>query len=270
MFGFRAQHGRNRSLIPVSDVKDVEVSEKMALLDEEEVFMFGEGETYDEDEREEMDYLTPSQSRNLVMVYLLFLAEAIMASSLSTQIQVLVPSATACVGVDTSFLRSILQCAYFLGCAAGVAWGCFTDRFGRRKIAMLGLGGMCMCCVTMGFATTLPAMTVLRLCAGMASSAVTVAGLAMLADSTHGCDGRVKVVARLPVVALGGSIGPLAAQMVGKIGDGVGKGLLARFPGLSAQVACAGLVGAIAIAEAMLLREVRGAYMSRLETPAHI
>jgi MFS family permease len=246
MLGF---HKRNRSLIPVKSLDALDISEKqMLLLQEEEVEV--------EDENvDEPGHNTPRSRRNMVMIYLLFLAEAIMASSLSTQIMVLVPSATGCVDMDVSFLRSVLQCAYFLGSAMGIFWGFVADRWGRRNIAMLGLAGMSTCCLCMGFATTLPAFTGLRFMAGLVSSAVTVSGLAMLADSTHGSSDRVKTVARLPVVALGGSVGPLAAQIMRCIGENTKVGVFARFPGLSSQIACASFVLSIGLAEALLLKE---------------
>lgn len=254
MFGF---HKRNRSLIPVKDMDALEVSEKeMLLLEEEEEDGF-ESTEEDNQDNYEPTYSTNRTRRNLAMIYLLFLAEAIMSSSLSTQIMVLVPSATGCVDMDVSFLRSVLQCAYFLGSATGVFWGFVADRWGRRKTAMLGLTGMCSCCLSMGFSTSLPAFTGLRFVAGVVSSAVTVSGLAMLADTTHGSADRVKAVAWLPVVALGGSIGPLAAQVMRCLGEGARVGVFAQFPGLSPQIACASFVLSIALAEAFLLKEVR-------------
>lgn len=253
MFGF---HKRNRSLIPVKGIDALEVSEKqMLLLQEEEIESEDEDSELGEDDME-AGQRTHRDRRNLAMIYLLFLAEAIMSSSLSTQIMVLVPSATGCVDMDVSFLRSVLQCAYFLGSAMGVFWGFVADRWGRRRVAMLGLAGMATCCMCMGFATALPAFSFLRFMAGMVSSAVTVSGLAMLADSTHGSSDRVKTVARLPVVALGGSIGPMAAQIMRCIGENTKVGVFARFPGLSSQIACATFVLSIGIAEAMLLQEV--------------
>lgn len=252
MFGF---HKRNRSLIPVKEIDALEVSEKeVLLLREEEDSEEDMSEIGEEDE--ESTCHTARDRRNLVMIYLLFLAEAIMSSSLSTQIMVLVPSATGCVDMDVSFLRSILQCAYFLGSAVGVFWGFVADRCGRRRTAMLGLVGMGTCCLCMGFATSLPAFTGLRFVAGVVSSAVTVSGLAMLADATHGSSDRVKAVARLPVVALGGSIGPMAAQAMRCFGESARVGVLGRFPGLTPQIACATFVLSIGLAEALLLKEV--------------
>lgn len=258
MFGF---HKRNRSLIPVKGIDALEASEKqMLILQEEELGYETEDDSTDMEYEQEgaTGQRSPRDRRNLIMIYLLFLAEAIMSSSLSTQIMVLVPSATGCVDMNVSFLRSVLQCAYFLGSAMGIFWGFVADRWGRRHVAMLGLLGMGACCLGMGFATSLPDFTALRFLAGMVSSAVTVSGLAMLADLTHGSEERVKAVARLPVVALGGSVGPLAAQIMRCVGESSRVGIFARFPGLSSQIACAGFVLSIGVAEAFLLKEVRG------------
>ena len=260
MFGF---HKRNRSLIPVKGIDALEASEKhMLILQEDELDYESEDDNTTEEQLEQEKQSghnqTPRTRRNMIMIYLLFLAEAIMSSSLSTQIMVLVPSSIGCVDMDVPFLRSVLQCAYFLGSAMGLFWGLVADRWGRRKVAMLGLAGMGSCCLGMGFATSLPAFTGLRFLAGMLTSAVTVSGLAMLADSTHGSKERVSAVSRLPVVALGGSIGPLAAQIMRCVGERSNVGVFARFPGLSSQLACAGFVLSIALAEVFLLKEVCG------------
>ena len=197
----------------------------------------------------------PRQTRKLTMIYLLFLAEAIMASSLSAQIAILTPSATGCMTMDSAFLRSVFECAYFAGSTAGVAWGWTADRWGRRSVVLCGLAGMATCCVLMGFATNFTAFAALRFTAGLVSSAVTVAGLSMLADVTHGDKGRAWAVAKLPLVAFCGSLGPLAASGVRKLSEAHGVTVLALYPGLSGQLACASLVTMIALAEALLLEE---------------
>lgn len=236
MLGF---HKRGRSLIPVSDM---DKSEKgVFVLPTEEML---------EDEMQ-----TPRQKRNLVMVFLLFLAEAIMASSLESQIVVLVPSST-CLSMDKSFLRSILKCAYYFGSSLGLLWGCAADRFGRRRIALGGLAGMSACCISMGFASSFEAFASLRFVAGALSSATTISGLAMLADVTHGSSSRTKTIARLPLVAVLGSIGPLVSSMWHQAFDGRLFEVFARFPSLSGQIACAGLVFTITGAEMWLLEEV--------------
>lgn len=241
MFGF---HRRGRSLIPVSDMDKMEKIAWVETKDEETL------------EVEEDELQTPRQKRNLSMIYMLFLAEAIMASSLSSQITVLVPSDSSCLALDTSFLRSILECAYYFGSSMGLLWGCAADRFGRRRVALFGLGGMSICCISMGFATGFQAFALLRFVAGALSSATTVSGLAMLADVTHGCFSRTKIVARLPLVAVCGSIGPAVSHIWHRALDGHVLEVFARFPGLSGQIACAGLVLTISGVELWLLQEV--------------
>lgn len=251
MFGF---HKRGRSLISVSSM---EKSEKTGLF---------ESRQNGGQEEEDVEVQTPRQKRNLTMIYLLFLAEAIMASSLSSQIAILVPSSTGCLSMNTSFLRSILECAYFAGSAMGLFWGSAADRFGRRRVALAGLTGMSSCCISMGFATSFSAFALLRFVAGAVSSATNVSALAMLADHTHGSNSRVKIVARLPVIAVCGSIGPIAAHMWRRAFDGHLCEIFARYPGLSGQIACAGLVFSITVAEVCLLEETFTLARSREST----
>ncbi|KAI6897813.1 hypothetical protein D0867_02373 [Hortaea werneckii] len=240
MFGF---HKRQRSLIPVK---------KLDRMDEKEAFIEHEVEI---DEGSKEHSWTRGQQRNMVMIYLLFLAEAIMASSLSSQVAVLLPAAEGCLGMSASFLNSAFECAYFLGCTAGVFWGWMADRVGRRQTALLGLSGMCLCCLSMGFAKSFVAFAVLRLMAGCISSAVTVAGLAMMADMTHGESTRTRVVARLPMIAACGGVGSYIAKAVRNACANHAAGVFSKYPGLSGQIVCVSLVLLITIAEAMLIQE---------------
>ncbi|KAK0948350.1 hypothetical protein LTR29_000467 [Friedmanniomyces endolithicus] len=233
MFGF---HKRQRSLI---SIKELEKEDQLERLHRRE----DEADVDGSDDEETVSADTHRQTRNLTMTYLLFLAEAIMASSLSAQVAILAPTATGCFDTDASFLRSISECAYFTGSSAGVLWGWSADRVGRRSVALFGLVGMAVCCVSMGFARGFVAFAILRFMAGMIGSAVTVAGMAMLADVTQGSKGRAQVVARLPMIAFCGSLGPLAANMD--------------------RLACASLVGMIALAEALLLEETLPTELSR-------
>ncbi|KAK5742671.1 hypothetical protein LTR17_003203 [Elasticomyces elasticus] len=184
MLGF---HARQKSLISIKELKKEAIEVAVQYIEPEL-----EMEASDDDESRTTK---PSrQRRNLVLIYLLFLAEAIMASSLSAQVVVLVPASAGCMGIEASFLRSFFECAYFAGCTAGFLWGWCADREGRRLVAMSGLSGMAICCVAMGFATSITSFTALRFLAGVVSSAVTIAGLAMLADVTQGTKSRVAVV----------------------------------------------------------------------------
>lgn len=238
-------HARNRSLI---SIKDMERSEKMAEHRQAVIELA---------DSEELELRPPRQTRNLVMVYLLFLAEAIMASSLSSQVSVLVPSAKGCMGTNEMFLCGMFESAYALGGVAGVLWGCAADRLGRRRVALIGLTSMATCCVAMGFATTFAAFAILRFTAGVVSSAVSLSGLAMLADLTQGRKDRTDVVSRLPMVFFCGSLGPTAASSIRDLTKRQGLDIFVKFPGLSGQIVCASMVFMIALAEVLLLEEVR-------------
>ncbi|KKY26191.1 putative mfs multidrug [Diplodia seriata] len=172
MFGF---HRRTRSLIPV---KDLAKYEKVAGTEEQEFLT--EEEEYDS----EMTEPTGTNHTQLTWIYVVFLAEAIMASSLQPQLKMLVSSNEQyCSTLSGSYLRSILDCAYAFGAAAGILWGYLADRVGRRTVALAGLYGMSACCLSMGFATDLIACTILRFVAGLVSSAIVVSTLAMLGDT---------------------------------------------------------------------------------------
>lgn len=225
-------------------------------MDKTEVVV--EHETADGDESllsEDDHHGTPKEWRKLTMVYLLFLAEAIMASSLAAQVVVLSHAAEECMTVDVSFLRGTLECAYFLGSTSGVFWGWTADRIGRRKLAIVGTSGMGLCCIAMGFAKTFAASVALRFTAGTISSSVSVAALAMLADLTHGTDDRTDVVSRIPVTTACGSIGPLAAHVIQRLDRGNLSGPFKQFPGLRGQIICAAMVIVITLAEYLLLEE---------------
>ncbi|KAH9838165.1 Major Facilitator Superfamily [Teratosphaeria destructans] len=233
MFAFT--HKRARSLISVYSIID----EKHERGEDEHV----------------VEPQTPRQKRNTTLIYLLFVAEAMMQASLSSQVAVLVPQASGkCMGLDASFLRSIFESAYCLGAACGLGWGHVTDRVGRRRVALAGLAGMGLGCIAMGFASSFGAFAALRCVAGAMSSAVTVSGLAMLADSTKGAS-RTTTVAKLPLISACGSIAPIAANGLLQLSEKYALPVFARFPGLSGQLLCAGLVISIAIAEMFLLDE---------------
>src|SRR6478735_2016330 len=94
----------------------------------------------------------------------------IMASSLQPQLQMLLSSSDYCGNLSTSYLRSILDCAYAFGGTTGLFWGYLADRMGRRRVTLIGLWSMVVCCLSMGFATNLAACSVFRYFAGLASS----------------------------------------------------------------------------------------------------
>ncbi|KAJ9646521.1 hypothetical protein H2199_002570 [Coniosporium tulheliwenetii] len=217
MLGF---HRRQRSLIPV---KDLAKYDKLPVVWEEE-----EEET---DCKMSLDAPEAGQ-KQLTLIYIVFLAEAIMAASLQPQLKMLLSTDDFCGDLSSSYLRSILDCAYAFGGTAGILWGCLADRVGRRPVALAGLFGMSICCMAMGLATSLGSCAVFRFVAGLVSSAVTVTALTMIGDISSTPVERAVNVARLPLVAVCGSIGPLVQGMVaGRIkADGA---VWQKFPALS-------------------------------------
>ncbi|KAB2573982.1 Major facilitator superfamily [Lasiodiplodia theobromae] len=243
MFGF---HRRTRSLIPV---KDLARYEKVAGTEEQE--FLAEEDEFDSETTEPAG----SNRTQLTWIYVVFLAEAIMASSLQPQLKMLVSSNEQyCSTLSGSYLRSILDCAYAFGASAGILWGYLADRVGRRTVALAGLYGMSVCCLSMGFATDLIACTILRFIAGLVSSAIVVSTLTMLGDVSRSPEERTKNVSRLPIVGVCGSVGPLIQGMVAGSINAHGA-IWEKFPILSSQIACGSLVLVIAIAATFVLNE---------------
>jgi MFS family permease len=160
----------------------------------------------------------------------------------------LVANQEFCGSLSTSYLRSILDCAYAFGGTAGIFWGYLSDRIGRRKVSLLGLWAMFACCLSMGFATDLGSCAVFRFVAGMASSTILVTALTMIGELSDNTTERAKNVARLPLVALGGSIGPIVQGMLpGNV----------QASAMGSQIACGSLVFLTAVVASVMLKEVR-------------
>lgn len=234
MLGF---HRRTRSLIPV---KDLAKYDKVALVDETEA----EEDGYELDIAPEPQ--TKDRRRQLALVYVIFLAEAIMASSLRPQLQMLMSNDDYCGNLSTSYLRGILDCAYAFGGTTGIFWGYLSDRIGRRRVTLIGLWAMFVCCLSMGFATDLTTCAIFRFAAGLASSTLVVTTLTMIGDLSPSTSERAKNVARLPIVAFCGSIGPVFQDMIaGKV----------ELPAAGSQIACGSLVLMVATMASIMLKE---------------
>jgi len=234
MLGF---HRRTRSLIPV---KELAKYDRVPLIEETEA---GEDEL-------DADIIPVAMIKDrrmqLTLVYVIFLVEAIMASSLRPQLQMLIANDDFCGDLSTSYLRSVLDCAYAFGGTTGIFWGYLSDRIGRRRVALLGLWLMFICCLSMGYATTLGSCTIFRFVAGLASSTIVVTTITMIGDLSTTTTERAKCVARLPLISLAGSIGPI---LQGMLSDQV------AFPAESSQIACGSLVLLVAVTASIMLKE---------------
>ena len=183
------------------------------------------------------------------------MTSSIMASSLQPQLQMLIANDDYCGNLSTSYLRSILDCAYAFGGTTGIFWGYLSDRIGRRRVTLMGLWAMFSCCLSMGFATDLATCAIFRFVAGLASSSIIVTTLTMLGDLSANLQERAKNVAKLPLIALCGSVGPIIQGLVSGSLKSTGT-LWEKFPALSSEIACGGLVLAIAITATVKLQEV--------------
>ncbi|KAI9681135.1 MAG: hypothetical protein M1817_002417 [Caeruleum heppii] len=213
-----------------------------------------EVEHIDEDDSSPTKEEVRTYSKQLTMIYVLFLAEAIMASSLQPQLKMLINTDDFCGSLSTSYLRSVLDCAYTVGGVAGLFWGRMSDRIGRRPVALIGIFGLSICCLSMGFATNVLSVTIFRLLAGLTSASIAVTTLTMIGDISQSASERVINVSRLPLVALCGSVGPVVQGVVGRSLNAYGA-VWERFPLLSSQIVCASMVFLVALAIFMLLEE---------------
>lgn len=253
MLGF---HRRTRSLIPV---KDLAQYDKVPVVEEEE----------EEEEKEQDELFTDedayahgmcdsssstNRTRQLMLVYFVFLAEAILASSLQPQLQMLLSSSDFCGDLSTSYLGSILDCAYAFGGTTGVFWGYLADRMGRRRVSLLGLWTMLVCSLVSGLATTLAGCAILRVLAGMASSTVICTSLTMIGDLSTSAEQKARNVARLPLISLCGSMGPVVQGMVTESLQAYGM-VWQRFPTLGSELVCGSILLVIALTASFWLEE---------------
>ncbi|KAF2132604.1 MFS general substrate transporter [Dothidotthia symphoricarpi CBS 119687] len=245
MLGF---HRRTRSLIPVKDLGKYD----LVSLEEEDEEQYEGGELIEVCGAS--DATNKSRSRQLMLVYLVFFAEAVMASSLQPQLQMLLSSSDYCGNLSSSYLRSILDCAYAFGGTTGLFWGYMADRVGRRRVTLLGLWSMLICCLCTGFATSLGACAIFRFFAGMVSSTIVCTTLTMIGDLSITAEQRAKNVARLPLISLCGSVGPLFQRMVSESLQAYGM-VWQTFPILGSELACASVLFAIALTASIMLKE---------------
>jgi MFS family permease len=178
-----------------------------------------------------------------------------MASSVQPQLQMLLSSSDFCGNLSSSYLRSILECAYAFGGTTGLFWGYLADRMGRRRVTLIGLWSMVICCFSMGFATSLATCTIFRFFAGMISSTLLCTTLTMLGDLSTSSEERARNVSRLPLISLVGSVGPLI--MEGMVSESLQAYNMVwqQFPTLGTELACGSVLFAIALMASVFLKE---------------
>ncbi|KAF2460011.1 major facilitator superfamily domain-containing protein, partial [Lineolata rhizophorae] len=241
MLGF---HRRTRSLIPVTELSKYDEKVEPAV------------ETYDDVDVEEECAVEPIRAdrRQLMLLYLIFLAEAIMAASFRPQLEILLERDEFCGDLSSSYLRNVLDCAYAFGGVAGIGWGWLADRVGRRPVVLSQLFVMSLACMMTGLATDLASCALLRFVSGVASSSIIVCVLTMIGDLSQDQLERAKNVARLPLIGVLGAVGPTVEALVV---DAVGgdEGLSKKYPVLSGQLVCGSGILVIAILGCIMLKE---------------
>jgi MFS family permease len=239
-------------------VKDLGKYDQVAMVEEEEQSDVGE-------EMEAPECTDRSQTRQLLLVYLIFFAEAMMASGLQPQLQMLLSSSDFCGNLSSSYLRSILDCAYAFGGTTGLFWGYLADRMGRRRVTLIGLWGMFICCLSMGFATSLASCAIFRFFAGVISSTILCTTLTIIGDLSTSSEERSRNVARLPLISLCGAIAPLFAEaMVTESLQAYGT-VFEKFPTLGSELACGSVLFIIALTASIMLKETLPLHNERPE-----
>lgn len=108
---------------------------------------------------------------------------------------------------------------------------------------------------SMGFSNSIVLCAAIRAFAGMMSACLRVAVAAMLGDLGPSSQAKARSFSRLPLVSAGGVIGPLLqAALANRFANDAG--VWQRFPILMSQLACAGLLAAMLLANSVLLKEV--------------
>lgn len=145
-----------------------------------------------------------------------------------------------CGSIDSVYWTGIIETVFAIGSIAGLFWGWLGDRIGRRPVALVGMVGMTASCFAMGFSTGIVSCALLRGFAGLMGSSMRVMVWTMLGDISNTPKAKAMNFSRMPLVATGGIVGPLLqALLANRFSD---SAVWRRFPILSSQLACTGLM----------------------------
>ncbi|KAI5804941.1 major facilitator superfamily domain-containing protein [Geopyxis carbonaria] len=233
-------------------------SETQASFVEEEGDQEGEEEGYgekdDQQMRMEVEETSQVSTRQLALIYSLQLAEAIVAASLQPQLYVLLRDSDLCGSVNSAYWTGLVEAIFAFGSIAGLFWGRIGDRLGRRPIALMGMFGLSICCVAMGFSEGILTCMLIRAFAGLMSSSIRVAMATMIGDVSNSSAAKARNFSRLPLVSTGGVIGPLLqAALAHRFA--ADSAFWQRFPILTSQLACATLMFMIFLVNLIFLKE---------------
>lgn len=129
------------------------------------------------------------------------------------------------------------------------------DKLGRRPVALIGMLGLSISCVAMGFSNGLLSCCLIRAFCGLMSSSIRVSTATMIGDVSGTPSSKARNFSKLPLVATGGVVGPLLqAALAHRFSSN--NEIWKRFPILSSQLACASLMFIIFLINLVLLKEV--------------
>lgn len=132
---------------------------------------------------------------------------------------------------------------------------------GRRPVALVGMLGLSVSCVVMGFSNGLLSCCLIRAFGGLMSSSIRVSTATMIGDVSETSSAKARNFSRLPLVATGGVIGPLIQALLAHRFSSENE-IWKRFPILSSQLACASLMFIIFLINLVFLKEVRVSFSS--------
>lgn len=209
----------------------------------------------DEDLLKKVDGEVSSKDRKqLWLIYSLHLAEAIVASSLQPQLYILLRDSQLCGSVNSAYWTGLVETVFALGSIAGLYWGWMGDKLGRRPVALVGMLGLSVSCVVMGFSNGLLSCCLIRAFGGLMSSSIRVSTATMIGDVSETSSAKARNFSRLPLVATGGVIGPLIQALLAHRFSSENE-IWKRFPILSSQLACASLMFIIFLINLVFLNE---------------
>lgn len=178
---------------------------------------------------------------------------SIVASSLQPQLYMLLRDEKLCGDVNSVYWTGVVETVFAIGSIAGLFWGWLGDRLGRRPVALAGMVGMAASCFAMGFSTGIVSCALIRGFAGLMGSSMRVMVWTMLGDVSDTSKAKARNFSRMPLVATGGIIGPLLqALLANRFSD---SEVWKKFPILSSQLACAGLMVLFFCANFFFLKE---------------
>jgi len=118
--------------------------------------------------------------------------------------------------VEVSLLISLFAMAQFL---SGPVWGSMSDRFGRRRMLVVGLLGYALSFVLAGLSRSLPALIGSRALGGLLSASIFPSSQALIADVTEPADRGPAMAAMGAWINLGFLFGPVVGGALSAFGQ---------------------------------------------------